>query len=171
MAPPPYLQDWMKEKVIPFHHSLFEGSFILRKVCTLLIEVINRAKRPAFMAHVSPALPTLENETCPICWEALEFDIANSEAWERSHSAVVTSCGHIFGGTCLFTCKISRLYSAYSTSPLHVRKLPLFTLFSKFWVNKVVIRTGLEVLIVPESLEHYVDSHMSIDGLALYAEQ
>ena len=67
------------------------------------------------------------------------------------------------------TTKISRLYSAYSTSPLYFMKLPLFTLFCKFWVNKV-ISEGLEVLIVPESLEHSVDSHMLTDGLELYAE-
>ena len=67
-------------------------------------------------------------------------------------------------------CKISSLYSAYSTSPFQFRKLPLFTLFSKFWVNKAVISEGLDVLIVPESLEHSVDSHMSTDGPVLYAE-
>jgi len=64
----------------------------------------------------------------------------------------------------------SRAFTPVQHLPSPVKKVPTFTLFSKFWVNKAVVRKVLEVLIVPESLEHYVDGYMSTDGLALYAE-
>jgi len=113
----PFQPDFMEENVTPLHDIQYKGSFILRKVRMLLQEVVDRAERPAFKLHISIPPHTLENETCTICWDAIEPDRANFYGWEDSHSEVVTSCGHIFGGKCLWTVSNIPLSSLYRAPP------------------------------------------------------
>ena len=97
------LPSSVEENVTPLHDSLYKDSFILQKARVLLTEIIDRATRPACTTHISIPLQTLERERCAICLEDLEYDVAELDNWKMLHSAVVTSCGHVFGGICLWT--------------------------------------------------------------------
>jgi hypothetical protein len=98
-----HLPDTIEENVIPLHDSLYKGSFVLGKVRMLLTEVIDRAEQPAFTTHVRIPSPGLKSETCTICLEAHKRDMADLDGWKNSLSEVLTSCGHTFGGNCLWT--------------------------------------------------------------------
>lgn len=93
------VQDTIDKHLIPLFDECYKSSILLQQVSLLLSEVVRRARRPAFTAHVEPSI-TLKGERCSICLEGLE-DNSVSMGWRKSHSPVITSCGHIFGGNCL----------------------------------------------------------------------
>jgi hypothetical protein len=91
--------DAIDEHLIPLFDSRYKTSALLQQVSAFMEEVVHGAQRPAFTAHVEPS-NTPKGERCSICLEDLTDNTANMD-WENSHSSVITSCGHIFGGNCL----------------------------------------------------------------------
>lgn len=91
--------DTIDEQLIPLFDPRYKNSILLQQVSSFMEEVVHRAERPAFTAHVEPS-NTPNGERCSICLEDLTDNTANID-WENSHSSVITSCGHIFGGSCL----------------------------------------------------------------------
>jgi hypothetical protein len=94
--------DAIEEQVIPLNDPLYKDSGLLQTVRLLLMEIKCRAQIPAFETHVASNTPSNESkdETCAICMEEFEDDISSND-WRNSHSPVITSCGHMFGGVCL----------------------------------------------------------------------
>jgi hypothetical protein len=92
--------DTIDKTLIPLYDKRYKGSILLEKVSRLLTEVAHRAQRPAFTTHVDIPSNLLKDERCSICLEDLEANTANMK-WRSSHSPVMTSCGHVFGGNCL----------------------------------------------------------------------
>jgi hypothetical protein len=92
--------DTIDKNLIPLYDERYKDSVLLEKVSGLLTEVARRAQRPTFTAHVNIPSNPLKDERCSICLENLEANIMGMD-WRSSHSPVVTSCGHIFGGNCL----------------------------------------------------------------------
>ena len=62
-------------------------------------QLVHGGSSPWGSAPVEPS-NTPKDERCSICLEDLTDNTANMY-WENSHSSVITSCGHIFGGNCL----------------------------------------------------------------------
>jgi hypothetical protein len=91
--------DTIDEHLIPLFDLRYKSSTPLQQVSSFMEEVFHQAKRPAFTAHVEPS-NTTKVERCSICLEDLADDSENMD-WAKSHSSVITSCGHIFGGNCL----------------------------------------------------------------------
>jgi hypothetical protein len=91
------------ERLVPLSDPRLKDSDMLRQVHLLWFELQSRAQRPAFATHVDihPS-DELKKEDCSICREELGTNITN-KYWRDSHATVITSCGHIFGGNCLWT--------------------------------------------------------------------
>ncbi len=91
--------DTIDEHLIPLFDVRYKRSILLQQVSSYMEEVVHRAERSAFTAHVEPS-NTSDGERCSICLEDLTGSPSNMD-WENSHSSVITSCGHTFGGSCL----------------------------------------------------------------------